>query len=582
MLVIMRSCDLALHNNHYKSAIYQFNERSICMKKFLSLFLSMVLLLTIIPMGAVSVSAATELPAFCVQSEKALAGSEVSVDIVIKNNPGIASTKLKVAYDADALELVTAKAQGAYASNVGFGPTSRNPFTVNWVDTRNDNYTDNGVFATLTFKVKDDVEAGSYPITISYAPDDVYNINFDNVYFDIVNGNVYVVECLHTDVTLYDAVESTCIAQGHDAYVYCNECENVIEGSDERYPLAAHKIDYCSANEATHTAEGNKEYWQCSVCGTCFADANGNSVIDIKDVIIEKIPHVYDDIYDVECECGYVRKLVSISVDKLPTKSVYLIGQSLCSVGMVVTANYDDGTTGAVEGYTLGAFDAKTAGVKKVAVAYGGLETEFEATVLSNDAAAFVVEDKKVKTDGTFTVGVSVVNNPGILSAKLLVGYDSDVLELVGYNGEGSYAANVSFGPETNNPFIVNWVDTIHGNNTEDGVIVTLTFRVKDPEALGKTVISVSYDPEDVYDENYDNVDFETVYGVIEITKYTICDVNDDGKVNNKDLGLLMQYLNGWDVQVIFEAADLNGDGKVNNKDYGLLMQKLNGWDIVL
>ena len=59
-------------------------------------------------------------------------------------------------------------------------------------------------------------------------------------------------------------------------------------------------------------------------------------------------------------------------------------------------------------------------------------------------------------------------------------------------------------------------------------------------------------------------------------------DINGDGKTNNKDLGLLMQYLNGWDVAISDTVADVNGDGRINNKDYGLLMQFVNGWDVVL
>ncbi|MGN1320587.1 MAG: dockerin type I domain-containing protein, partial [Acutalibacteraceae bacterium] len=59
-------------------------------------------------------------------------------------------------------------------------------------------------------------------------------------------------------------------------------------------------------------------------------------------------------------------------------------------------------------------------------------------------------------------------------------------------------------------------------------------------------------------------------------------DVNGDGKVNNKDLGLLMQHLNGWVVEIIGDDGDVNGDGKINNKDYGLIMQFTNGWDITL
>lgn len=63
---------------------------------------------------------------------------------------------------------------------------------------------------------------------------------------------------------------------------------------------------------------------------------------------------------------------------------------------------------------------------------------------------------------------------------------------------------------------------------------------------------------------------------------YIFGDVNGDSKINNKDLGLLQQYLNGWEVVVNEKAADVNGDSKVNNKDLGLLQQYLNGWDVEL
>ncbi len=59
-------------------------------------------------------------------------------------------------------------------------------------------------------------------------------------------------------------------------------------------------------------------------------------------------------------------------------------------------------------------------------------------------------------------------------------------------------------------------------------------------------------------------------------------DANGDGKINNKDLGRLQQYLNGWEIDIDASACDLNGDGKVNNKDLGRLQQYLNGWDVTL
>ena len=53
-------------------------------------------------------------------------------------------------------------------------------------------------------------------------------------------------------------------------------------------------------------------------------------------------------------------------------------------------------------------------------------------------------------------------------------------------------------------------------------------------------------------------------------------DADGDGNVNNRDLGRMQQYLNGWDAEIDATAADLNEDGKVNNRDLGLLQQLLN------
>ena len=59
-------------------------------------------------------------------------------------------------------------------------------------------------------------------------------------------------------------------------------------------------------------------------------------------------------------------------------------------------------------------------------------------------------------------------------------------------------------------------------------------------------------------------------------------DVNKDGKVNVRDLGMLQQSLNGWQVEILQAAADVNGDDKVNVRDLGILQQFLNGWNVGL
>ncbi len=84
------------------------------------------------------------------------------------------------------------------------------------------------------------------------------------------------------------------------------------------------------------------------------------------------------------------------------------------------------------------------------------------------------------------------------------------------------------------------------------------------------------------YAEKYatrNNIWFEEI---VEESTVNSGDLNGDGDINNKDLGLLMQYLNGWNVKIVVDAADTNADDTVNNKDYGLLMQYVNGWNIEL
>lgn len=53
-------------------------------------------------------------------------------------------------------------------------------------------------------------------------------------------------------------------------------------------------------------------------------------------------------------------------------------------------------------------------------------------------------------------------------------------------------------------------------------------------------------------------------------------DMDGNGKVNNRDLGLLQQYLNEWKARINPLVGDMDGDGKVNNRDLGLLQRVLN------
>ena len=74
------------------------------------------------------------------------------------------------------------------------------------------------------------------------------------------------------------------------------------------------------------------------------------------------------------------------------------------------------------------------------------------------------------------------------------------------------------------------------------------------------------------------------VLGVVSVSADDIVygDANGDGTVNNRDVALLQQYINKWDVTMDMDAADANGDGTVNNRDVALLQQYINKWDVTL
>ncbi len=216
---------------------------------------------------------------------------------------------------------------------------------------------------------------------------------------------------------------------------------------------------------------------------------------------------------------------------------------------------------------------------KWVSLRFGGSSSLYFDDIIINQLNTtphFKVNNATAKKGDTFNVDVSVNNNPGIVSTKLKIVYDSNIVELV--DATSGVFNNTYFGPLNANPFIIFWVNTLLPNNTTNGNIATLTFKIKDNISTFNTEIAIEYDPEDVYDANFNNVTFNKESGNIDITTYTIGDINGDNLVNNKDLALLMEQLNGWYVEINKEASDVNSDGFIDNKDYAILMRYTTGW----
>ena len=125
-------------------------------------------------------------PAFIVEEVSGYAGDEVTVNINVNNNPGICAAGVTVSYDGNTLELKSVTNGSVLGGNI-FGPVSNNPIKLTWSTTENS--TANGVLATLTFTVKENADSGKSAITLTYDPDEVYNIDMTNVAFAVENGS---------------------------------------------------------------------------------------------------------------------------------------------------------------------------------------------------------------------------------------------------------------------------------------------------------------------------------------------------------------------------------------------------------
>ena len=140
-------------------------------------------------------------PQIVVNSVKGREGATVSVAISLKNNPGIASMRLKVDYDSSALTLVGVNDLGVLGSQL-HSDQYTDPYVLCWAnDTVTQNFTHNGEVVVLTFKIQDDANLGRYDITVSYDYDkyDIHNVQVQKVKFYTVDGAIEVVDVLPGD-----------------------------------------------------------------------------------------------------------------------------------------------------------------------------------------------------------------------------------------------------------------------------------------------------------------------------------------------------------------------------------------------
>lgn len=350
-------------------------------QRFVSLLLVIVLVLSLFPTSAI---AADDVTTLALSSVTAFPGSTISMDITVKDNPGILGATLSIAYD-EGLTLTAIKAGDAFSALTLTKPgnLSANPFNLVWDGQELDaDDIKDGVIATLTFEVSDSVEAGnSLGVRMSYKKGSIVDNSLSAVNVETVDSEVSIIDYLPGDLNGDQEVNTTdvillrrYIAGGYEVTIntmaadvnddteinttdiiwmrryLAGGYDIVLQPSHQRCNHTMEATDY-KAPSCTET--GNIAYWYCTTCQKYFSDAEGLHSIAQVDTILkanghtvvidEAVPATYDHTGLTEgSHCSVcLTVLVKQEVIPKPVQNTYPINYKLNPTGDAYLASVE-------------------------------------------------------------------------------------------------------------------------------------------------------------------------------------------------------------------------------------------------
>lgn len=107
---------------------------------------------------------------------------------------------------------------------------------------------------------------------------------------------------------------------------------------------------------------------------------------------------------------------------------------------------------------------------------------------------SYIVSSEDGVQGGKVTVKIGIRDNPGIIVLRCHIFYDEEVLELVSVKDTKALNAWVEPKSDKSSPYTLYWEDALTTeNNTVNGVIAELVFKVKNNAHAGKTEIRVEH-----------------------------------------------------------------------------------------
>lgn len=178
------------------------------------------------------------------------------------------------------------------------------------------------------------------------------------------------------------------------------------------------------------------------------------------------------------------------------------------------------------------------------------------------------VSGASAKENEVVTLKVSLKDNPGIASMKLVIDYDEKVLELKDAAVESAVtniSGSMSSANENDGKLIINWLSLTGNEFSVDGNFAEIRFRVKSGAASGDSPISVSYNADDVYNGKEVNVNFAVKDGVVKVNGAgNPASETASGDEENEEWGTPGGEENGG-----FEHQNNSGTGTPGNDEHG-------------
>ena len=229
-----------------------------------------------------------------------------------------------------------------------------------------------------------------------------------------------------------------------------------------------------------------------------------------------------------------------------------------------------------------------------------------DAPALDKSKPYLELDNVCVKRDEMAEVAMDIGNNPGVWGMSIDVAYDSNILQYQGCLVDDTIVeavgAELTVSCFEGVIYILIEAPDINKNITDNGVLLYICFDVKSDVPLGKSeLLFVNYSSDNIFNTSLNDLPFTYGNGAVTVVndhnygdwiedaengiywrecsscgridtkpieeKFMLGDVNDDGKINGKDVLQLRKYIVGLTKDITEDAADVTADGKINGKD---------------